>query len=565
LFALCFAPIAFGAAKKAAPKKAAPAKASAKTSAKTDKKSARAERGRDQKADRNKASARRDAREERRERASIKSRERGPQRETARERRERLREEKLSAKRERDDDRRDSRKMSRRERLREAERRRREEAARRAEIARQAAIARALAIARQRAADQALRDETVANILRDEITGEDPEVRQAALSALGNHAGSVVVMDPKSGRVYTVVNQDWALRRGFKPCSTIKLVTGLAGLNERIIDPIQTVNISTGTFRLDLTDSLALSNNGYFQRVSGDVGFDSMMKYARAFGLGEPTGINHPNESPGRLPFFKSGYAVNHMGSHGDDIEITPIQLANMASTIANGGKILTPHLPRTPEENVRFKTEVRRKLEVPEEHLQRLVPGMVGAVNYGTGKLAYDPTQTVAGKTGTCIGQGSWLGLFTSYAPVHDPRLAIAVVTRGSGERGRLAASVAGKIYRSLNHRFGNRGGAQPLIANDRLAPRPKIDARTAAALSDEDKEVDAYVVSEGATDAGNDAGAAAAPRSSIKSTLSTPATRPTEVTTRPAIKSSAPSTASPTHNQNGGERPRRVLETRP
>jgi hypothetical protein len=203
----------------------------------------------------------------------------------------------------------------------------------------------------------------------------------------------------------------------------------------------------------------------------------------------------------------------------------------------------------------------VRRKLDVPEEHLQRLIPGMVGAVNYGTAKLAYDPTQTVAGKTGTCIGQGSWLGLFTSYAPVHDPHLAVAVVTRGSGERGRLAASVAGKIYRSLGHRFGNRGGS-PLMANDRLIPRPKVDARTAAALSDEDKEADAYVVSEGATDAGNDAGASAAPRSSIKSTLSVPQTRPTEVTTRPAIKSSTPSLSSP---NGGGERPRRVLETRP
>ena len=55
------------------------------------------------------------------------------------------------------------------------------------------------------------------------------EVRAAAVSALGNHNGTVVVMDPKTGRVYTVVNQDWGLRRGFKPCSTIKLVTGVAG------------------------------------------------------------------------------------------------------------------------------------------------------------------------------------------------------------------------------------------------------------------------------------------------------------------------------------------------
>src|SRR2546430_16560623 len=92
-------------------------------------------------------------------------------------------------------------------------------------------------IARQRAADQALKDETVANIARDETQGEDPEVRRVALNALAGHAGTVVVMNPKTGQVYTVVNQDWALRRGFKPCSTTKLGTGLAGLTEHGIDP----------------------------------------------------------------------------------------------------------------------------------------------------------------------------------------------------------------------------------------------------------------------------------------------------------------------------------------
>ena len=307
-------------------------------------------------------------------------------------------------------------------------------------------------------------------------------------------------MDPKTGRVYTVVNQEWGLRRGFKPCSTVKLVTGLAGLSEHVIDPLQTINIGLSSFSLDLTDSLAFSNNAYFQRVGGQVGFDHMMEYARKLGLGEPTGINFPAESPGRLPVFKSGYAVNHMSSHGDDIEVTPMQLANIASAIANGGQLLVPHLPRTPEENVHFQKEVRREIGIPQEHLQRMVPGMIGAVNYGTAKGAYDPTETVAGKTGTCIGQGSWLGLFTSYAPVNDPHLAIAVVTRGSGERGRVAAAIAGQIYRTLNYRFGNKPGSKPMLATDTLAPRPKIDPRKAQAISDEDAEADADAASEAA-----------------------------------------------------------------
>jgi len=160
-------------------------------------------------------------------------------------------------------------------------------ARRRAEAARQAAIA------RQRAIDAALRQEVQAFISRDQTTGEDPEVRRVAINALGNHAGTVVVMDPKTGRVYATVNQEWGVRRGFKPCSTIKLVTGLAGLNEKVIDN----NYAEATYdryHLDLTSALAHSNNTYFQQVGGRVGFDKMITYARELGLGEKTGINDP-------------------------------------------------------------------------------------------------------------------------------------------------------------------------------------------------------------------------------------------------------------------------------
>ncbi|HZB44999.1 MAG TPA: penicillin-binding transpeptidase domain-containing protein [Pyrinomonadaceae bacterium] len=488
-------------------KKAAPAKATAAKTAKGKKgaaaKNERASSRRETARQKNAAKAGRDKRSRAEERASARN---------ARDRRSSRSERAEKNKRNdrRDDARKDNRRMSRRERLlearREAERRRREAA----ERARQAAIARALYLARIRAMDQGFRDETVANILKDDTTGEDPEVRRVAVQALGERAGTVVVMEPKSGRVLTVVNQDWALRKGFKPCSTIKLVTGLAGLNEKVIDPVQTVNIGEGTFRLDLTDSLAFSNNGYFQKVGGEVGFEKMMEYARKMGLGQPTGINHPFESPGKLPVFKQGWSTNRMSSHGDDIEVTAVQLANMASAIANGGKLLVPHLPRTPQESVNFKREVKREIDVPQEHVQRLVPGMIGAVNYGTAKRAQDPLQTVAGKTGSCIEQSAqrpWVGLFTSYAPVHEPKLAVAVILRSSGARGKWASAVAGEIYRNLHHRFGIRPGSAPVLADEKLAPsRPKIDARAAALLSDEEKEdeaneataADAYVVSE-------------------------------------------------------------------
>lgn len=531
---LCAAP----AAEAKGPKKKAPAKAAAAKSSKSNAKSKAAPKGR----------------RGREEAASRKGSKRAPR---AASRKESRREERAAKNSRRA---KDPRKMSKRERLaaarREAERRRREAAER----------ARRLAIiaARIRAFNQELRDETAANIAKDETTGEDLEVRRVAVRALGERAGTVVVMDPKTGRVYTVVNQDWGLRRGFKPCSTIKLVTGLAGLNEKVIDPVQTINIGTGSFSLDLTDSLALSNNGYFQRVGGQVGFEKMMEYSRQMGLGQPTGINHKFESPGKLPVFKEGFGINRMSSHGDDIEVTAVQLANMASAIANGGKLLVPHLPRTPEEGVRFKPEVKRELDIPQEHLRRVIPGMVGAVNYGTARRSAAPTLTVAGKTGSCIEQSAsrpWVGLFTSYAPVHDPQLAVAVILRGTHARGKWAAAVAGEIYRNLSHRFGPRPGSTPMLATDVLAPRPKVDARIAAEVSDEEKEdeeaekaqqereaVDTYVVSESET--GTQANTTAAP--ALQRTVrSVPRSAPTTPLASPAPELKA---------APGSERPRRV-----
>jgi cell division protein FtsI/penicillin-binding protein 2 len=254
-----------------------------------------------------------------------------------------------------------------------------------------------------------MRNEVQSNIAKDNSVGEDPEVRRAAIDALGHHAGTVVVMDPKTGRVYTVVNQDWALRRGFKPCSTIKLVTGVAGISEKVIAPIETVS-DGGRYRIDLTDALAYSNNTYFQHVAGEVGFDKMITYAKQMGLGEKTGINYVNEYSGHLPLFKSGFALNRMGSHGDDFEVTAIQLATLVSAMSNGGKLLTPHLPQTVQENSTFKTEVRRKVNVENDTLEAHAAG-----NDWRGELWFWPQGLSAGTDrGWKNGHLHWAGLVT-------------------------------------------------------------------------------------------------------------------------------------------------------
>ena len=339
------------------------------------------------------------------------------------------------------------------------------EARRRAEAARRAAIARQMAI------DKAMRDEVQSYIAKDDVSGEDPEVRRVAINALGNHAGTVVVMDPMTGRVYSMVNQEWALRRGFKPCSTIKLVTGVAGLSENAIPAIDTVGDG---YRLDLTSALAHSDNGFFQQVGTKIGSDKMVTYARELGLGEKTGINVPFEFPGRLPEVKPDILERRMFSHADGFEVTPLQLGTLVSAMANGGKLLVPQIAHSEKEAHKMGVKVKRQLPITTDVWQRMVPGMVGAVNYGTARKSYDPTQTVAGKTGTCIGQGGWVGSFTSYAPLANPRLAVVVIAQGTDGRRHFPVQVAGEIYRQLNHRFGT-----------------SINLQVASTLDDEEKEI--------------------------------------------------------------------------
>ncbi|MEK7724007.1 MAG: penicillin-binding transpeptidase domain-containing protein [Acidobacteriota bacterium] len=335
-----------------------------------------------------------------------------------------------------------------------AEKRRREQAAREARE-------------RQLAFERGLKTETQQNIANDDTEGEDLEVRKAAINALGNRAGTVVVMEPQTGKVLSIVNQEWGIRRSFKPCSTIKLVTGVAGLNEKVID--QGGNIKARKFPLNLDDALAHSNNTYFQVAGQNIGNERLISYAKALGLGEPTGINAENETPGKLPYGNNNARIY---SHGDDFEVTPLQLSVMVSALSNGGKMVVPQIPKTRAEKTNFRGYMKKEVEIPQENLQRVLPGMIGAVNYGTAQRAADFSLNIAGKTGSCIGQGTWLGLFASVAPVVNPRLSVVVITRGAAERGKYASEIAGKIYKSLNHRFND---SKDYVAKVPLELKPK------------------------------------------------------------------------------------------
>jgi len=287
----------------------------------------------------------------------------------------------------------------------------------------------------------------------DEIGGEDLTVRQAAVQALGRYNGSVVAVNPRNGRILSIVNQKLALQSGFQPCSTVKLPVAVAGLVENVIQGDTVVRLS-GATRMTLTEALAHSNNPFFALLGTKLGFDRFSYYARLLGLGELAGLNIEGERPGLFPSEQpSGTSIGMMSSFGEGISLTPLQLAAMLSAFANGGTLYYLQYPRSLMEARDFIPQVKRRLDI-DRWLPDLTPGMSAAVEYGTARRAnYDPSQPVLGKTGTCTENRTHLGWFGSFNEVGHNRLVVVVLlTGGSGVSGPAAAQIAGDMYRRLS-----------------------------------------------------------------------------------------------------------------
>ena len=126
-------------------------------------------------------------------------------------------------------------------------------------------------------------------------------VRQAAIDALGNMNGTVVAIDPTSGRILAMVNQKLALSEGAQPCSTIKVAVALAGLSEKVITREEAIALG-GRSHMSLTQALAHSNNAYFEAVGRRLGFPKVSYYAHQFGLGELAGYGIEGEHLGTFP-----------------------------------------------------------------------------------------------------------------------------------------------------------------------------------------------------------------------------------------------------------------------
>jgi penicillin-binding protein 2 len=298
------------------------------------------------------------------------------------------------------------------------------------------------------------------NTAGDAITGEDPVVRAAAVEALGNMNGTVVAVDPDTGRILAMVNQKLALSEGAQPCSTIKVAVGLAALSEGVISRDTDIKLGRRTY-MNLSKALAVSNNAFFETVGRRLGFEKVSHYAQQFGLGELAGYNIEGEHLGTFPTEelegKLG-GVGKMCSFGESISMTPLQLAAMTSAMANGGNLYYLQHPRSQDEVTNYQPKLKRTLDIA-AYIPDMADGMDGAVRYGTARsVRYNfNEEPILGKTGTCSKDGTRFGWFTSYANTQYGRIVTVVFLRGGRPTyGPKAAEISGKFYRNLyDHSF--------------------------------------------------------------------------------------------------------------
>jgi penicillin-binding protein 2 len=349
------------------------------------------------------------------------------------------------------------------------------------------------------------------NLFATPIKPEDYEaLTEDPLRPLVNHA---IIGQYPPGSTFKLVPASGALQEGILNDKTIVKTPGVIWLpNKYFPDDPQLAQpfydwYKPGFGQLTIREGIAQSSDVFFYKVSGGfpddfpngLGLDLFDKYARAFGFGEPTGMDLPGEASGLTPdaawkrktfgeSWSTGDTYN-MGIGQGFVLATPLQLANMAAIVANGGKFYRPHLARA---IVDADGKVVRKIEpqlvrsvgVDPQYLQVVREGMRGAVTHGTAWKANLAEVEVAGKTGTAEYFGprvngylpthAW---FIAFAPYENPEIALVVFVAGGGEGSEVAVPIAVDVLRAYFHLPAD----SPLAGY--TAPPPPPESRNAGA----------------------------------------------------------------------------------
>ena len=328
----------------------------------------------------------------------------------------------------------------------------------------------------------------------------DAEIQKAAETALGNRRGAIVALDPNNGAVLAmtsypsfdpnvfsspITTEVWQelqsqgnpflnmALRGFPPASTFKIVTATAGMESGKYPP----NTILGTYPylsvagtrfgewnksgfgpMGYVSALAWSSNTFFGQIGRGSGGENLIKWARIYGFGKPTGIELKGESVGliaddawkRRNFDNWGWTVGdtvNMSIGQGFTTATPLQVAVMFSAIANNGYRVQPHLSKADSQ---AKEAQKVSLNLKPTTLSTIQQGLRAVVNGGTGsKLNSPDIPPGAGKSGTAEAPpGKAHAWFGAYAPFDKPEIVVvAFAEHSGGGGGAIAAPLARQV----------------------------------------------------------------------------------------------------------------------
>jgi SpoIID/LytB domain protein len=326
----------------------------------------------------------------------------------------------------------------------------------------------------------------VENSSRPEIETEvDSVLQEAATTALGQREGTIIIIDPQSGRVRAWVNPKQAFAQALMPGSTIKPFTALAALRAGLIDR-DSRTVCPGRFTglgfslpcvhadhlppFTPSQAIAYSCNYYFATLGQRLGRDRLVETLRPFGFGQLTGLNQ--DVAGTLRPCETGNSArihaesNHASGQSDcdareaigesdHLQVTPIQLLMAYTALVNGGHLFQPSIA---DDGELGKVE-RATIDISPQHRAIITEGMAGAVRYGTARSAHLDLVPlyIMGKTGTSLPAKGFRtnGWFVGFAGAAKPtgdlapsELSLAVLVLLERAHGSEAAAVSKSIF---------------------------------------------------------------------------------------------------------------------
>lgn len=348
----------------------------------------------------------------------------------------------------------------------------------------------------------------------------DADLQEYAEYLMQNYEGSVVAIEPSTGEVLAIVSAPYynpsllvgrvrqdnyvklkkdtleplynnAIMAQYPPGSTFKTVNALTALKEGVIKPTTKFGCNHGYYArgvsmkchthrtpLDLVGAIQNSCNAYFASTykreidnplyeKVEDAYNAWRNDVLSFGFGRPLGIDMPSEKAGFIPrstyydrYYGNGYWKAHTiisNSIGQgEILATPLQIANLAATIANRGYYIVPHVVRDIEgiDTLSRKFTQKHIVDIDSSYFQYVVEGMDLAVNgsEGTARIARLNDIVLCGKTGTAQNpHGEDHSVFMAFAPKDDPKIAISVYV----EYGKWGASYAAPIASLIAEKY--------------------------------------------------------------------------------------------------------------